>query len=180
MSNLLPRDLKARVRREYRLRVASVAAFVVASALGGVAILLAPSFMLVSSKLSLAEAEFDSKDSSMSEAYTTAADKIKRANTFALRLAGGVETISVTSIISELEREAGSGINIRGVVATRAEDGSYAVELRGVATTRDELARFIDRLKASSVIASADVPFSDLAKARDADFTASLTIVKPK
>lgn len=176
MSNLLPRVMKRDVRREYHVRVATVAGFVVAVAVGSQSLLLLPSYLLVNSKLHAAEDKLSAQNASMGDAYGQVVSDIERANKIVTELSKTEHGAAVTTVLEAIMEEAGNNVRINGVVIRKPDSETQNVELRGVAATRDELASFVDRLKQNTLITSAEVPFSDLAQARDAGFTASLVI----
>lgn len=176
MSNLLPVAMKARVRREYRLRIFAVGAFVFASTLGALTLLFFPSFILVSSKLSLAEETLAAKDTSTSESYTQTVALIQQANNVASRLSAQNVDVSVSKALQEILAEAGDRVTVQGIVLSRTADAQYMVDMRGIASTRDELARFVERLERNAIVSTASVPFTSLAQAVDAEFTAAITI----
>lgn len=176
MSNLLPQEMKVRMRREYRLRLLAVGAFVFAAVLGALALLLTPSFVLVSSKLSLSEATLASRDVSTSESYAKTVAEITKANDIAQRLSQAEPDVSITEAVGEILDTAGDDITVQGIVLSRNDASQYVIELRGVAATRDALSRFIDRLKNNPIVTSASVPLTNLAQATEADFTASVLV----
>lgn len=176
MSNLLSGHAKKLVRREFYMRIVVMCAFAGAAAACAVAALLIPSFIFVSSKLSYAQETRAQENERSGSSYQATVNEINQTNILATHLTLKQGDVSLSDAIAHVERALGPDITMNSLRVTRASDGGYNVSLLGVATTRDALAACVDRLKQDPFITRAVVPFSDLAQARDAAFTADIGV----
>jgi hypothetical protein len=176
MSNLLSPQSKRSIVREYRARAYVVWCAVLSVSFFIVTLLFLPSYLSVMAELRYATTAYNKESAGTRDEYAHALTEIRNANALGEQLVRGGSAISMTDIVREVDAELRPGITFTGVSFSRPTNNPLVVEVRGVAATRDELARFIDRLKQNPYFSDVSVPFSQLAQATNATFTATLSI----
>ena len=177
MSNLLPREARRAVRTEYWMRVIAVWGILMAVILSVTALLLFPTYFLVSARLAAAETEMTHTALAGNVSSVDVKNKIIEANRYAAQLRSGEDRIKNADVLSELEKERLEGITLGGTQLIEIENG-MSVTVSGVAATREVLSAFVTALKRNPYFADATVPVSDLARATNAPFSVTVTILK--
>lgn len=179
MSNLLPREVKRGITLEYRVRIAVLWFLTLAVAFVSGTLFFGPAFVSVFTESRAVSSELREGEAANTE-YAGALAAIDRANLLATRLTRDQSPFTVTDAMREIDAELGSGITFEGMTFTRLADGTPTIELNGTAATRAELAGLVERLKGNPYFLDATVPFGQLAQAKNASFTATLTVRPPQ
>jgi hypothetical protein len=171
MTNLIPPDGVRVVRKEYAVRVLSVWAFVLAVAIGLSALMLLPTYVLISEQLRITDAEAAIED----DAHAIATSELEEAQAIADRLTVVRDPIAASVIVEHIERALAPEIKLRSLhIAPSGTDST--VQVVGVAMNRESLQRFIGRLKDDPFFRDASVPVSDLARDVDPPFVLTLVL----
>ncbi|MFM2374017.1 MAG: hypothetical protein RLZZ234_12 [Candidatus Parcubacteria bacterium] len=176
MSNLLPPLSRRDIVREYRVRVYVVWCVVLALAALVVSLLFLPSYLSVMAELSYATTAYDKESAATRDEYASALADIREANVLGEQLGRTATLITMTDIMEEVDKELRQDIVFTGLDMSRPANNPITVQIRGVAATRDGLAGFVERLKRNPYFSDVTIPFSQLAQAVDAPFTATLSI----
>ncbi len=176
MINLIPPHARKEVKHEYWIRVVTVWFFLCITAMGIVALLYIPVYVLIQSQIAAYEETYQravQNDSSYKEIQST----LTQTNATAQQLLQGADTQSFSEIIDALERIAGTAVVIEEISSQRNDEGYIeTVRVQGIAATREELASFRDMIEAASLFASAELPISNLAKDKDASFAITVRV----
>ena len=175
MSNLLPRSSKRNIVTEYRVRLFASWLCMLAAVFFLSTWMLLPSYIAVSSELAAAEGAFQKQSKDTSATYASTVKEIREANSIGARLSKNNGDVRATDVLREVTKELGPNVQLVGFSFMR-QAAAPQIELRGVASTRDDLAQLVVRLKANPLIADATVPFSELAQATNAAFTATIKL----
>ena len=183
MTNLLPFEEKKAVRGIYTVRRFIVALSLVVTGIIVGAIFLLPSFFIIAVKEQrLSEELAGMKKESTPDTNKQIEQAITEANKTMdiLKLSDG-SALSEAMLATFSVKD--SDISFTGFFYTKeTSDTSPRKQLviRGKAATRNALITFVDRLKSERVFASADLPVSDLAQAKDLTFSITTVLAIPK
>ena len=175
MINLLPPEAHSGIKREYWIRVLSVWALLLAGAFFVTALLLAPSYVLVSSELKALKSNTAATNDS-EEAYRAAEEKVLAANALVGQLDIPQPKVAISEILDTIERTQSPGITLRTYSIRREGRSINEFHLQGVADSREALANFKAELEREALFESADIPISDLARDENLPFVVTLTI----
>ena len=202
MPNLLPSTEKKRVRREYKLRLATVWLFhlAVLGIIAGIAIF--PSTVTLQQRL---DQLTDKRDQFAKQEETVKAKELrgtlKRTDTRLAVLEPYDQHVPVYVLVEQLLTKAGDNVAINGIRYTRSmqtpkEEGSdtstdsdtsstsnapdepfekVTMSVTGVAETRDSLISFKDTLRSLKHFDEVTLPVSNLAARADIKFTLQIT-----
>jgi hypothetical protein len=180
MSNLLPREVKHALEREYRARLYVMWCAGLSGACLCATLLFLPSYVSTSMGLSSARATVKSYSSQSQEAYSAIRTDIEFANALSARLTRTDTTVTVTQVLSAIENEHSAEISISGIEYERIPKKVPIITVSGTARTRDALAQFVERLKLNPYFTDAKVPLTQLAQANNATFTIALVVRPPR
>ncbi|MBI2045919.1 MAG: hypothetical protein HYT28_00640 [Parcubacteria group bacterium] len=182
MANLLPQESQKNIRKEYRLRLAATALFFLSALIFFAGVLLVPSLLLSSVKVTsskeqlalLQNKEIERAEEEMKTlVLNTNAD-------IALMEEGSAETPVIGELIKYLLDTKPDSIAITGIFYEKAKNGaSDNASLRGIALNREALFSYITFLQGNGYFTEAAVPVSRLVKEKDIDFTIPLKM-KPR
>lgn len=175
MANLLHPKGKKIVRAEYLTRVAVVWMFLFASAATIVAILMVPTYVLISAQYDALSVRFDNMRAQQ-EAFDAYEMKITEANTLARYIEQNDTSWSLMSLIEEIETLAGSDVVITEYTFSQTPTAVSPMTVGGIAKDRMTLAAFRDALAAHEHFAGVELPISSLAADEDVPFAISLTL----
>jgi Tfp pilus assembly protein PilN len=183
MSNLLPKEGVAHVRREYLVRVVSVWAILLACASVSIAVFLFPTYLLVSMRTSQVASEVPALSALDEETRTITNARAALAEAMGvlsvLTEQGGQSHTHYT--LSALEQSVVPDVRVEGITLRSGSDqGGMTLQIKGRAATRAALAAFVSTLEASPHFTSASVPVSDLARATDVDFAVTAIVAPPQ
>lgn len=112
--------------------------------------------------------------------YETLSKELARSGTWAQMMKDNFSLTSTSEYIAlfrSLERD---GIEITQIVIKRGEKGVEPIVISGTADNRQALAAFRDNVMTQEMVASVDLPLSNLAKDRDIPFEVRVTIDNTK
>ncbi len=178
MINVLPKEEKKALKREYWLRFASVT-FSLLSIIGVIAtLLLLPSYFFSISKMALAEEKLETfnranPDIATYDINTTILTINSKLGLLVVKdQAQPVSEKIMTTILGNLP----SGITIENILYTETEAKDTIIEVHGIASDRTALRTYQSTLKENPAIKEADVPLSDFLGKSDIDFTMTITL----
>ncbi|MGH7175169.1 MAG: hypothetical protein ACREGR_02320 [Minisyncoccia bacterium] len=180
-TNLLPEDRAHSMTRDYWLRLAALAIFLLTALIVLNALLLAPSYAIVEKQIAskqseLAALETANASSGASSYAALLADFNKRAAALASLPA---ESLDIPLLIEVL------GVPHPGVALTsftfapQTKGAAPQLSLNGTAATRDALRSYDLALSQAPFAANANLPVSAYAAESDLPFTLTLTFVSP-
>lgn len=179
MFNLLPENLKERIKKEYRLRLAIVIlSFVVMSQIFFL-IFLFPSWLNSYSKEKdylVKSDEINKTISALDVASTTSF--INFLNKKLLTINDVLEYPRVVPIFNSIMSAKSQSIRLEGIYYTSADSDSAVVTVNGLSDRRDSLVLFTDNLKKIDGFNKVDLPISNLAKDKNIDFSININIEK--
>lgn len=174
MSNLLTKEEKKSVRKEYFLRTAvvSLALLFFTAALGATELLPSFFFSSVAKKLKNDELQRLSTEGAVGEEMSKA---IKRMNTVTTFLSGEKnDSALATEVIRKVLSSRVQGVIISGFTFEKNKD-SQVLAVIGVAEARADLIAFVANLRNSEEFISVDVPAENLAKAENIVFNVRIS-----
>ncbi|NCN52756.1 hypothetical protein GW943_03040 [Candidatus Parcubacteria bacterium] len=174
MTNLIPPIAEAVIRKEYRLRVFSVWALLLAVVAILSGILLVPTYVLVESQQKALSLQ--SSSTQVETAKALEAD-VQITNTLVKKLAIDESEIQFADLITRITETGGTKIELRGFQIVRSTDTKQGMtmQVRGLAVSREALKDFQSRLEAFPEITAVAIPLSDLVRSTDVSFTAMVT-----
>lgn len=175
--NLLPKDIKKKLRTEYYMRVLNVNLLLLSAILGLGTVALIPPYMKVTTERSALAALLEHETAQRAEEGTTAPEDL---------LAGTKNTIVAlrekldhplfTEIVTTTLSVRPEGIALVGLSFDR-KNNAFVVE--GIAATRDALVVYKDALEHVPGVHNVTSPISNLAKNTNLPFQISFTFAKP-
>lgn len=177
LTNLLSRDRIRALRREYMVRLLTVAAVLTSIVVGVHAVLLSPAYIYLLEEVKTREAHLAGlalafASSEGQEMGTRLAELGTRAE--ALYLIAKAPTGS--SVIRSVLATPHSGIRITGVTLSRPEGGGDSqMRVMGIAQKREPLQIFHKALSSLSFVSRADLPLSVYAQESDISFSITLS-----
>lgn len=177
MINLIPPTARKAIVREYWVRVAAVTLLVLGLVTTLFAIFLVPSYVFVMLQLR-AVADTYAEAAVGSATYDASAATIRESNTYVAQLESGFAPAPLTEYIEIIDTLVGSAVTLEEIQVRQDRDGVVEpISIVGVAETRADLASFRDRLEQHELFAEAILPFSNLAKDVNVDFSITVTIM---
>lgn len=177
MINLLPPFARKYVLVAYWTRVTALALFAWALAVSMGVVMLGAVYLQV-------DREMNSMQRSVGEAeelqafITDAASQIDRANDQAQLLLAEDEYESFTTYVAEMERIAGTGVQVTNMSLQRATEEEWPpVQITAVAETRQDLISFLDAVEAHPLFGSVDIPIANLSQSQNIQFSLRVPIV---
>ena len=173
MANLIPPDAKKAIVREYWVRVLVVWLILAGCALIIVAVLKAPTLMLVQTQMNAFSGAYDDAKTQQDE-FKAAERVLMDANDLSRLLTSTASGTSPLRIISLLDTIGGRDITISDFTINKTEGSVSTLDIRGVAATRLALSNFTRSIEADPLFAEANFPFSSLAKESDIPFSINI------
>ncbi len=173
MVNLLPDTLKRELRTDYYIRFATIASILLALLAVIALILLVPSYLLASGKLSAARVHTDATEKLLAlHKETPSTAELARSAEEVRVLSESLLRQSVRSLVAEIVSVRGT-VSLSGIFVDIPKDGgeNAALRIHGKAPTRDALLTFLASVRSLPDVANADVPVSDLVSGREIPFT---------
>jgi len=177
MLNLLPQDVQAQQRREYRLRLGAVALLFLAFAFIVGIVSLLP--FAVSSGVELMATKRDSTSNTVApQIDRTALDEVLafKGELNLLVPAEPQPTYSFAKSIKDATLDKPDGVSLSSFSFASVSGEAMQLVLSGVSATRDALVEFSQRLSSDAAFSSVDLPISNLSKKSDIDFSITLTV----
>jgi len=177
LTNLLPQNRIRALRREYFVRLATIAVNLLIVVMGASVALLLPSYIYMNQQVSIRQARLDSLTASL------ATNQGKEANVRLAALAANATylarlatTPSVTSAMRAVLAVPRLGIVLTAFTfMPPSKQGPGKMNLTGTATTREALRSFDQALGDLPFVTTADLPIGVYAKVSDIPFSISLT-----
>lgn len=177
MFNLLPKPEKDAVRREYRVRLATVILWFLSAALVIGSLLLLPSWFLSAQKEAAAESRFDALERSVGRRESADLEGDL------LALATQVQSLSREAppglfyeLIGAVVSRRPKGVSLESIAVTDRGEGKHTVTVAGVAADRDALVSFSRALGEIPLLERAKLPLSNLAKESGIPFSLSAAV----
>ncbi len=174
MFNLLPEIEKKQIMSEYNIRRTIVALiFLFIAGLFSV-ISIIPSFILSSFKISQVSEDIlaiQQSDIFREEAELMAS--LSNTNSKISTLLPKEQNIYIADLFDKLLSHRTSNIRINGI-AYRASETGGSVAVNGVAQSRENLSSFVEDLRKNPLFTEVNLPVSNFAKDRNADFTLNI------
>ncbi len=177
MFNLLPDNLKRKVKSEYRLRLSSVVLVFTLFVQVSFLFFIFPAWLGSSYKEKEAITQKDLLDKSLlildtktvSSAITTLNMKLNVINSV-------LQYPKVLPLVNSLLAKITGQIYINGLTfeSTSAKTGTVAI--RGISSNREALVVFVKKIQDSGLFKSVDLPISNFTKDKNIDFSVSMTI----
>ena len=179
MINLIPAKAKKALALEYWIRVLSVWLMVWSIALFIGTCVLLPSYVLIQSQVQVYEESFAAVQEKVAD-YESVSVELVRSSQQAKYIIDEDDLLPFSEYITLFESLQGVGVSLTNININRIGKETQVIALKGVAEDRYVLAEFRDRLLAESVVASVDLPISNLAADRDILFDISVTLTEDK
>ncbi len=179
MFNLLPENLRNKIKKEYRFRLAIVVlSFVILSQISFL-VFLFPSWLIsfYKEKDYLVKSDEISKTISALDVASTTSF-IKVLNQKLSNINEAMEYPAMMPVFDSILSVKSSAIRLSGIYYTSTDSNSAVVTISGMSDKRDSLVSFTDSLRKIDSFASVDLPISNLAKDKNIDFTVSINIEK--
>lgn len=178
LTNLLPFERQRALMRDYFLRTGVVGALLLSALVLVAAVLLLPTYQLLSQSMSAKQARLSTMESRFSSSSeSTLSARLTALTEDTAILAKLADVPSVSTIIRDLLATPRPGIALSGLVyaaADQASSGTLAVS--GTAKTRESLRNYQLALQGASFARAAALPVSAYAKDSDISFTISITL----
>jgi hypothetical protein len=172
IQNLLSKHQKKKIRREYYMRLFSIASLMLCGVLFAGVVALLPSYVDVVGDLKTAQKELEQRQSSAESSKELNAEVKETAVMLAVH-EEELKKENVTDIIRATLDTRPEGISIVGYTYDRS---ARNISLEGIAKTRNLVAPYAKQLEDSEWFTSAPVPISDLAKNTNLNFRLQVTI----
>ena len=177
LTNLLPMNRIAALRREYYIRLATIGMFTIAAVIIGSGALLMPSYLYLNQQIQSREAEVAGLDARLANSEGKEENKrllaLSGSATYLARLA---TSSSATGALRGVLAVPRSGITLTAlsyVPPTHGTDGKMVIG--GMASTREALRSYDLVLTALPFVSNVDLPISSYAKETDIPFSITLT-----
>jgi len=175
MINLIPPAGRARVVREYWIRVMTVWLFLFGTGCLLVAALLLPTYVLIHAQVNALTASVDTTAEKAATFDSSAAELVAASNQATVLTGEGTTTPS-TWFVEKIELLAGTEVSIRSFDIDRPLTSGGFITIAGEATTRKALADFRDVIAKEGAFAEANLPIGNLIKDRDVLFSMKITL----
>ena len=177
MINLLLEENKKILRREYHMRFASIVLALLSLACVFTCILLVPSYLFSSSKVTLAETRLATwntinKDITVLDTSGIIADTNMKLALLHTATQSNVSDLVLGQVLSLRI----SGVTFTQILYNNRADGVRVVEIHGTARDRAVLRAFKDTLDKSALFSSVAIPLSTFLERSNIPFTVSLVL----
>lgn len=179
MFNLLPENLRERIKKEYRFRLTIVVlSFIILSQISFL-VFLFPSWLISFYK----EKDFIVKSDEISKTISaldvaSTTSFIKVLNERLLNINDAMEYPMMMPIFDSILSVRSPSIRLSGIYYTASDSNSAVVTISGMSDKRDSLVFFTENLRKIESFSKVDLPISNLAKDKNIDFTISINIEK--
>lgn len=179
MFNLLPDNLRNKIKKDYRFRLSIVVLLFIILTQVSFLIFLFPSWLIsyYREKDYLVKNDEISKNiSAIPVASTTAV--IKSLNEKLLNINNVLDYPEILPIIDQIILAKTSSIRIADISYTVNDSKSGVININGMGDKRDSIVAFTDNLRKIDSFSKVDLPISNLAKDKNIDFSISINIEK--
>lgn len=184
MRNLLPKDKKKIVDREYLLRAIVVSLWLAFLVCGIGVVLILPSYLLVQSQTSALYARKNLIDQTMViQKEDVAVEDLKKAQKYIQKLKGATEKSFSRELLNSVIRSAPVDVDLTGFMYKSAlvkgkeegeNGGKSTLRIKGIASDRSTLILFSDTLRKLDSVSEVNLPVSQLARRENIPFTLTL------
>lgn len=173
MTNLLPKEKKRVIRREYNLRLISIALimFSVVVLIGSV--LLVPSYFVTYLKSTSGKDQIGVIEGIVASQEKDDTSKILVETRQKLNMISSEKRSNLVEVIEIILSEKTSVIKIKSFVSSEG-----LVGVSGIADTRDDLVEFVERLERATLFTNVNLPVSDLAASRNIEFSFKMNVIE--
>lgn len=176
MINLIPPQIKKKVYVEYFIRASSVFLFAISAWLLTLALLFTAIQVLVQFRIQGLETDI-TKASGYAESIEEATTKLNRANAKITHLTQEAVEDNFLRYKNTLDEVSADTIDIRSYNIERGEDKLVeSIQITAVAEARQDIITFLDLVESHEQFSGVDVPISDLAQARNINFSVTIPI----
>lgn len=151
--------------------------FLWAAVFTGVAVLMAPTYILVSAQQrALAD---ETQEASLQERFTEAKGELDVANELAAYLADDDGSVEFTHLVADIDALSGDRVTVVGYTYGIVEEkkrNRTILGLTGIAADRETLAIFKETVAGHEAVEAVDLPLASLAGDVDISFTMQLTL----
>lgn len=177
MINLLPPQAKKKVRIEYWVRVFTVVFFTLSLALVMVALMAAPIYISVQSSMSQLYTSVQSAEEQAAVIERNSAI-VQEANQKVAYLLSEDVSLPLSTYITAVEEQAGTGIEILDIAMARDQDGVVPeIRVGAIGADRQAVLDFMDTLSAHAMFGDVTVPLSSLAQSSAIEFSVTIPVV---
>ena len=174
MTNLIPPQAKKQLTRIYWFRQLTTWMIVWSIAFCVGLVLLWPTYLLLSGT----NAAYTATSASAGErtaTYDEMVTKLNQSNAQARLVIINQQAPNLSTIISDVWDQVGSGVSISGINIVRQDKAILPFMVTGEASNRQTLAAFRDRIVALPNVESVNLPIENLAQNQDISFTLTVT-----
>ncbi|HEY1037640.1 MAG TPA: hypothetical protein VGE62_03595 [Candidatus Paceibacterota bacterium] len=177
MLHLLTEEHKAKIIRQYRMRLLIVLCLGIVLTLVAAAIFLIPSYVISFSAYSEVQAEKNRLVSLVAAKQTDAlANDVKEVSNTLEALKSHADRRNPTRIFERIVQGKPSGVSVTSFAYTPESDSQVTVDVAGKANTRGSLSSYVDMLKADKVFSGVSIPLSSFARERDISFNLKISV----
>ena len=179
MLNLLQKDQKKKIAREYRFRFLITALYI--SFVGEIIalILLVPPFLIAHTKSEILSSQSASLQvQNLTIETNNLTTEVQKTNTYINAFNSSTTPTGVVAAINNIVATHDSSVRLNGLVY-KIQNGNQQIVVGGIAASRQALLDFIKRIKVQPGVISADLPVSDFANAKDINFSINI-LAKPQ
>jgi nitrate reductase NapAB chaperone NapD len=176
MLNLLPKDQKIKLTREYRKRFWVVAFSLLLAGEIISLILLAPSYITTQTRINiLNSASSGLKVQNLNVESANLSNIVEQTNRYLTALDSSTTPTGVVAAVQKIVEIRGDSVKINSLFY-KLNSNQPQIVVSGKAKSRQSLLDFAKRLKGLPGVVSADLPVSDFAKAQDIDFSINVML----
>jgi Tfp pilus assembly protein PilN len=174
--NLLPASKRKILRREYFIRVGTLALLLLALTVVLSGVFMVPTYIFLNQQVSSENFELQRLSKSQTTEEQQEQQESVALQTEAAQLTKDGSAPTASALIQTLLAVPHSGIAIQGFIytpTTATQKGTMAIT--GTASTRETLRNYDESLSSLPFVTNADLPISDYASESNIDFTITLT-----
>lgn len=176
MFNLLPKTEKEAIRREYRIRLATVVLWFSFATLVIGSLLLLPSWFLSAQKEKVAQSRFDALSQSIERRGAAGLEGVLLATKKQLELlAREAPKGLLYELIGAIASRRPKNISFESITVTDRSGEKRGIAVTGLARDRDSLVLFSRALEGLPFLERVELPLSSLAKESDIPFSLNVT-----
>lgn len=172
MFNLLPNNLKEKVRSEYHLRLfVTIFIFIIIIQISFL-IFLSPTWFMSLNKEQEIISQSERANKTLLDAKVETINKqIKSINEKLGIINSKLEYPKVIPVVDEILSRKTNSINIKELMYEMSDEKSAKIILKGTSDTRDSLVNFVKSLEESELLSEVDLPISNLTKDKNIEFS---------
>ena len=172
MFNLLPKQEKEAIRREYRTRLVIVILWFSFATLVIASVLLVPSILLSSQKEKVAEQRFETLSKSVEKDNTVNLDAVlRKAQSHLSLLSHEAPKVLLHELLVNIVSTKTDSVSLARFSFAKASEGKRYADINGIAKDRATLLSFVKALERSGLFEKVEVPISNFAEDTDIEFS---------